>query len=85
MFGIRVITKQGLEKLEAAAKNQALADLIDLLRKADRIVLEPMTLVGDNQTIAHNVFLGTGLTIKSSAQASELTDVGFDELVRRNR
>jgi hypothetical protein len=56
MFGIKIVTKKELEKIESIAKNKAMAELIELLRKKDKIILEPMTLVGDHQIVKDCVF-----------------------------
>jgi hypothetical protein len=60
MFGLKLVTKKQLAEIEWMAKNKAVADLVELLRKKDKIFIEPVTLVGDNQVIRDCVFLGTG-------------------------
>lgn len=72
MFGIRVVTRKGLEKIKQDAKSQAFAEamveLVALLRCKDRIYLEPVTLVGHSQTVQDCAFLGiegTALTVKT--------------------
>lgn len=60
MFGIRIVTRKGLEKIKQDAENQAIVDLIALLQRKDRIYLEPVTLVGNDQMIQDCVFLGVG-------------------------
>jgi hypothetical protein len=42
----------------AEAQVKAYDDLIAILRKADHVFLEPVTLEGDGQTISDCVFLG---------------------------
>ena len=46
------------------AHDEAIVEIIELLRKKDKIFLEPVTIVGSNQTITNCVFLGTGLRVK---------------------
>jgi len=58
MLGLKIVTKSGLVRIEQNARNQALADLVELLREKDKIYLEPVTIVGDGQTIQDCVFLG---------------------------
>lgn len=68
MFGIRIVTKKRLREIERVAEDRAVAQLVALLRRKDRIYLEPVTLVGHNSTIQDCAFLGiegTALTIKS--------------------
>lgn len=68
MFGIKILTKRGLAEIKRNAKNQAVVDLIALLKQKDKIYIEPVTLVGDNQTIGNCAFIGisgNALTITS--------------------
>jgi len=58
LFGIHITTKRGLEAIEIAAHNAAVSHLVDLLRQSDKVHLEPVTLVGDNQVITNCMFLG---------------------------
>ena len=62
MFGLKIVTKRGLEKIKTEEYNKVLADVIELLREADKIILEPMTISGDGAIIQNNLFLGVGLT-----------------------
>ena len=61
MFGIKILTKKRLKerekKIAKIAYNKAISDIIDLLRGADKIVLEPMTVVG-HVKLTDCVFLG---------------------------
>ena len=61
MFGLKIVTKRGLEKIKTEEYNKVLADVIELLRKKDKIILEPMAISGDGATIQNNLFLGVGL------------------------
>lgn len=58
MFGIKIVTKKMFAEIERNAKNKAIAEIVELLRKKDKIILEPMTLIGDHQTITECVFFG---------------------------
>ena len=60
MFGLKIVTKKGFREIETAANNKAVSELVTLLRKKDKIILEPMTLFGDGQQITDCVFLGIG-------------------------
>jgi len=68
MFGIRIVTKKRLARIKRDAKSEAFAEavveLVALLRRKDRIYLEPVTLIGDGLTIRDCVFLGTRCEIK---------------------
>jgi len=66
IFGLKILTKKRFAEVERCAEAKALYDLIGLLRKADRIFLEPVILNGDNQIVSDCVFLGYGLTVNSS-------------------
>lgn len=65
MFGIKLVTKKGFEKIKQDAQNKSLADLVELLLKKDRIFVEPLTLIGDYQTIRDCVFLSGGIVVKN--------------------
>ena len=65
MFGLKIVTEKKLREMKQIAKNQALHDLIVLLRDADKVFLEPVILNGDNQEVSNCVFLSCGLTITS--------------------
>jgi hypothetical protein len=67
IFGIKILTKKGLEKLEGEAFSRAVSELVGLLRKKDKIFLEPMTMVGDHQTVTNCAFLGNGYLVISTA------------------
>jgi len=76
MFGIRIVTKRGLEKIRQDAKSEAFAEavveLVALLQRKDRIYLEPVTLVGNSQIVQDCAFLGikgTALTVKTLSVA----------------
>lgn len=69
MFGIRIVTKKGLERIEQNAKNHAIAELVALLRQKDKIYLEPVTLVGDGQVVRDCVFLCAPLAIKKRRES----------------
>jgi len=58
MFGIKILTKRGLAEIKNNAKNQAVVDLIALLKQKDKIYIEPITLIGDNQTLENCAFIG---------------------------
>jgi len=70
MFGLRIVTKKQLLKIESAARAEAIADLVTILKNKDRIFLAPVTLVGDNQAITDCAFLGTGDQLLTVAQSS---------------
>jgi hypothetical protein len=66
MFGIKIVTKKGMAQIESNAKNQAIIELVELFKKKDKIFIEPVTLIGDNQNISNCAFLivnGVGVTI----------------------
>jgi len=68
-FGFTILTKSQLHEIKTNAQDRAVADLVSLLRKSDKIFLEPVTLIGDNQIIQYCTFLGVqgnALTLKSS-------------------
>ena len=79
MFGLRIVTRRGLGRIRARAYNDALGDIVAMLRNRDAIYLEPVTLVGDYATIQNCAFLGeqVALTIKTTASAGDL--VGLAE------
>jgi hypothetical protein len=73
MFGLQIITKKKLNEIERNAQNKAIAELVNLLRKKDKIYLEPVTMNGDNQTISDCIFFavsGNALTIYPSADST---------------
>ena len=75
MFGLKIVTKKKLREMEHIAKNQALCDLIALLKKSDKIFLEPVVLNGDNQEISNCVFLDCGVTVNSKEDSSILRNL----------
>lgn len=58
LLGIVITTRRQREKELQVAEDRALFGMVDLLRKKDKIYLEPVTLVGDRQIVVDNVFLG---------------------------
>ena len=71
MFGFRVIRQSRLEKLLELATKQGQDEIIDVVKKASKIVVdkkfkEPVKLYGDNQAIVRCMFFGndTGVSIK---------------------
>jgi len=66
MFGLKLITQKQLAEINRSAYNEALANIIALLRNKDNIYLEPVTMEGSGQTITNCAFLGprTGLSLK---------------------
>jgi hypothetical protein len=66
MFGLQIVNKKKLEEIKASAKGDAFIELMNILRNKDKIFLDPVTLVGNNQTITNSVFFGNpvGLSIK---------------------
>lgn len=70
MFGLKLVTQKMLRNMETDAHNKAVAELVELLRGADKIFTAPVTIktYGDNQSLTNCVFLGingTALTIVS--------------------
>ena len=59
MFGIVIATKRRYRQELQRAEDRALSRLVSLLQKKDSIYLEPVTLVGNGQTITDCVFLGS--------------------------
>jgi hypothetical protein len=47
-----------MAKITVDAEHKAVGDVVALLRKKDKIYLEPVTMVGDGQIISESVFLG---------------------------
>jgi hypothetical protein len=58
MFGIKIVTKKGFEEIREKAERKAIADMVELLLKKDKIFLEPVILFGDNQNVNECVFFG---------------------------
>jgi hypothetical protein len=62
MFGLKIMTNRKFQSQIASAESigeqVAISKIIDLLRHADKICMEPIILFGDNQTITNNVCFG---------------------------
>lgn len=66
--------EQRIAEIDTKSQADAIKKLVDLLRNSDKIYLEPVTLIGDNQTIRNCTFLGingTALTIKAANDKME--------------
>ena len=73
MFGIVIATKRRYRQELQRAEDRALSRLVSLLQKKDSIYLEPVTLVGNGQTITDCVFLGSpGMNIVSTYKKDDL-------------
>jgi hypothetical protein len=59
MFGLQIVTKSRLAQIKIEAEIKAVYDLVALLKKKDKIFVEPVTLVGDKQKITNCAFLVT--------------------------
>ena len=59
-----IIRKKRLEQLLRSrhedGKREGLWEIVGLLKKKDKIYLEPLTIAGDNQHICMCAFFGTG-------------------------
>lgn len=55
----RIVTKRRLQQMRQEVKNEVIVEIVQLLRKADRIFLEPVTINAANATIKDCVFFGT--------------------------
>lgn len=62
MFGIRILTRCKMQKIKDEIRTetyrQAIADILALLNKKDKIILEPMTIEGPS-TFSDCVFIGS--------------------------
>lgn len=67
MFGLKLVTKNGMEKIEQEARDKALREFIEILKCKNKIYLKPLTLKGDYQKISDNAFFGNpGIYVKSN-------------------
>ena len=68
MFGLRIVTRKKLAEINDNARKDAIATMVDLLNKKDRIYTEPVTIYAPEcgLKVTDSVFFGspTGLTMK---------------------
>ncbi len=62
MFGLQIVTKKKLAQIKSDAEDKALSNLVELLKKKDKIFVEPVTMFGDHQKVTDCVFFGLGGT-----------------------
>ena len=78
------VTKKKMRQISREQHDQALAEFVQMLRKKDKIYLEPVTLVGDNQNIQNCMFISnfknqSGLYIVSNKKKEEGDEGGEEE------